>query len=192
MRTRSEMDASVVDLETVLVDAHTVDVGDVSIDSSPSDLEDNEDDKVMVTIRVRPTESSQSAFIISPSNASLQLPSDDQPKKWNFGAVHGQGSSNKDLFGTSARKVVRRAMGGFNGYDCLTSIELLLKALAGSSLRTVKLLRASLIPCMDLEQTTKVLLVAVSRKSFATSKKYTFYPSTKVCTHYIHWLGHYT
>ncbi|KAH8827116.1 kinesin protein [Flagelloscypha sp. PMI_526] len=115
MRTRSEMDASVVDLETVLVDAHTVDVGDVSIDSSPSDLEDNEDDKVMVTIRVRPTESSQSAFIISPSNASLQLPSDDQPKKWNFGAVHGQGSSNKDLFGTSARKVVRRAMGGFNG-----------------------------------------------------------------------------
>ncbi|KAJ3514351.1 hypothetical protein NLJ89_g2420 [Agrocybe chaxingu] len=127
MPATSEMDVSVVDPEAVLVDSQTVEPGDISgeIDEAwlkAAKLDHGKQDKVMVSIRVRPTEST-SAWYPTPSTNSLKLnpecarhaPSSSAGSNtsFNFDAVL-TGSANKPVYTTVARSHVHAAMEGFN------------------------------------------------------------------------------
>ncbi|CAA7262764.1 unnamed protein product [Cyclocybe aegerita] len=127
MPATSEMDVSVVDPEAVLVDSQTVEPGDISgeIDEAwlkAAELDHGKQDKVMVSIRVRPTEST-SAWYPTPSTNSLKLnpecarhaasSSAGSNTSFNFDAVL-TGSANKPVYTAVARSHVHAAMEGFN------------------------------------------------------------------------------
>ncbi|KAF8965987.1 P-loop containing nucleoside triphosphate hydrolase protein, partial [Flammula alnicola] len=123
----SEMDVSNVDPEQVLVDFQTVEPGDVSgeIDEAwlrAAQLDHGKEDKVMVSIRIRPTDST-SAWIPNPSTNSLKLDpnfsrgasstSAPASSSFNFDAVF-TGTPNKPVYTTVARSHVQAAMEGYN------------------------------------------------------------------------------
>ncbi|KXN83381.1 Kinesin-related protein 11 [Leucoagaricus sp. SymC.cos] len=125
MPATSEMDVSNVDPEDVLVDYQMIEEADVSgeIDGAwlQAAMQDHgKQDKVMVSIRVRPSEGT-SAWTPSPSTNSIQLdPSHSKnptsglnPTTFNFDAVL-TGSPNKPIYTTIARSHVHAAMEGYN------------------------------------------------------------------------------
>ncbi|KAF8182356.1 kinesin-like protein [Pholiota molesta] len=126
MPSTSEMDVSNVDPEQVLVDSQTVEVGDVSGEIDEAWLKSikqdhGQDDKVMVSIRVRPTDST-SAWIPNTSTNSLNLDpnfsknasaSTPGSSSFNFDAVL-TGTPNKPIYTTVARSHVQAAMEGYN------------------------------------------------------------------------------
>ncbi|KAF8988526.1 kinesin motor domain-containing protein [Cyathus striatus] len=112
----SEMDVSNVDPEQVLVDYQTVEPGDVSFDAEDHPVEaDKADDKVMVSVRMRPS-NNPSAWSPNSNEISL-LPAYHKPATpaptFTFDSVL-TGSENKPIYITTARKHVRAAMEGYN------------------------------------------------------------------------------
>ncbi|PPQ68785.1 hypothetical protein CVT25_008863 [Psilocybe cyanescens] len=129
MPSTSEMDVSNVDPEQVLVDSQTVEAGDVSgeIDEAwlkAAELNHGKEDKVMVSIRIRPSDST-SAWIPTPGTNSLKLDpsfskhatssssSTSSNLPFNFDAVL-TGTLNKPVYTTVARSHVQAAMEGYN------------------------------------------------------------------------------
>ncbi|KAH6893650.1 kinesin [Coprinopsis sp. MPI-PUGE-AT-0042] len=124
----SEMDVSNVDPESVLVDFETVDAGDVSVEMMEDDvawlktqqMDHGKEDKVMVSIRVRPS-NEQSAWVPSPTDKSIKLEqhfakassSSNPSSPYHFDAIL-TGTPNKPIYTTVARSHVYAAMEGFN------------------------------------------------------------------------------
>lgn len=119
------MDVSNVDPEEVLVDFQTVDPGDVSgeVDEAwlkAASLDHGKEDKVMVSIRIRPTQAT-SAWIPSPATNSIKLDpaytkhssSATQTTTFNFDSIL-TGTPNKPIYSTVARSHVHAAMEGYN------------------------------------------------------------------------------
>ncbi|TFK34801.1 kinesin-like protein [Crucibulum laeve] len=125
MPAASEMDVSNVDPEQVLVDFQTVEPGDISgeIDEAwlkANGLDHGKQDKVMVSVRIRPTEST-SAWIPTSSTNSIKLDpahakngsSGASAAAFNFDAIL-TGTPNKPIYTTVARSHVHAAMEGYN------------------------------------------------------------------------------
>ncbi|KAG5652520.1 hypothetical protein H0H81_004751 [Sphagnurus paluster] len=123
MPATSEMDVSNVDPEAVLVNHESVEPGDVSgeIDEAwlrTATQDHGKEDKVMVSIRIRPTDG-HSAWIPTPSTNSLKLDptyaktSAAPAQAFNFDAIL-TGTPNKPIYSTVARSHVHAAMEGFN------------------------------------------------------------------------------
>ncbi|KAF5348512.1 hypothetical protein D9756_009565 [Leucocoprinus leucothites] len=125
MPATSEMDVSNVDIESVLVDYQMVEETDISGEIDDAWLEaamndHGKRDKVMVSVRVRPSDSI-SAWNPSPSTHSIQLDpnyakntsSGLSPVTFNFDAVL-TGSPNKPIYIPVARSHVHAAMEGYN------------------------------------------------------------------------------
>ncbi|KLO16727.1 kinesin-domain-containing protein [Schizopora paradoxa] len=129
----SEMDVSRVDPESVLIDATNVcDDPDLSLDGEGnsnildgldlSDLGKGKDDKVLVSVRVRPSDKT-SAWNVAAGNGTLSLlpgftkgtsqPSSGKAQEFNYDAVH-TGSANKPIYNSVARSHVCAAMEGYN------------------------------------------------------------------------------
>lgn len=116
------MDVSVVDPESVLVDFETVEAGDISGELDEAWLkttlrEHGHEDKVMVSVRIRPTEGSN-VWIPSPSDGGIKLDpnyakSTTTATSFNFDAVL-TGTPNKPIYTTVARSHVHAAMEGYN------------------------------------------------------------------------------
>jgi centromeric protein E len=118
----SEMDVSRVDPEEVLVDAQNVEVdevGDVSVDESDG-KEYGKEDKVLVSIRIRPTDS-QNAWSVPPSpsattttlNLLPEFSNKSPPTEYTFDEIL-TGSANKPVYNAVARSHVCAAMDGYN------------------------------------------------------------------------------
>ncbi|GLB38799.1 putative TRAFAC class myosin-kinesin ATPase superfamily, kinesin family protein [Lyophyllum shimeji] len=123
MPAASEMDVSNIDPEEVLVDYQTVEAGDISGELDEAWLraathDHGKEDKVMVSIRIRPTEG-PSAWVPHSSTNSLKLDpayaktSSTPAQTFNFDAVL-TGTPNKPIYSTVARSHVHAAMEGFN------------------------------------------------------------------------------
>ncbi|KAG2009468.1 kinesin [Coprinopsis cinerea AmutBmut pab1-1] len=125
MPATSEMDVSVVDPESVLVDYQTVEAGDVSAEIDEAwlraqQLDHGKEDKVMVSVRIRPSDS-QSAWVPNPVEKSIKLDpnyakhagSGASTSTFNFDAVL-TGTPNKPIYTTVARSHVHAAMDGYN------------------------------------------------------------------------------
>ncbi|KAG6816391.1 hypothetical protein H0H87_006540 [Tephrocybe sp. NHM501043] len=123
MPSTSEMDVSNVDPEDVLVDFENVDPGDISgeIDEAwlrAASLEHGKEDKVMVSIRIRPTDRTN-AWIPTPATNSIKLDttyaksSSTPTQSFNFDSIL-TGTPNKPVYTTVARSHVHAAMEGFN------------------------------------------------------------------------------
>ncbi|KAF6747436.1 kinesin-like protein [Ephemerocybe angulata] len=124
MPAASEMDVSNVDPESVLVDFETVEPGDVSgeIDEAwlKTALQDHgKDDKVMVSVRIRPTDQ-HNAWIPVQSEGGIKLDPNyaksttaTSTTSFNFDAVL-TGTPNKPIYTTVARSHVHAAMDGYN------------------------------------------------------------------------------
>ncbi|ESK96372.1 kinesin-like protein [Moniliophthora roreri MCA 2997] len=134
MPAMSEMDVSNVDPEEVLVDYQTVEPGDVSGEMDEAmlraiQLDHGKQDKVMVSIRVRPT-SGHSAWNSPQGSNSIQLDpaharnpnlmssnpsslSTAPPTTYHFDSIL-TGIPNKPIYTTVARSHVHAAMEGFN------------------------------------------------------------------------------
>ncbi|KAJ3547484.1 hypothetical protein NMY22_g1637 [Coprinellus aureogranulatus] len=120
----SEMDVSVVDPESVLVDFESVEPGDVSgeVDEAwlKASLRDpGSEDKVMVSVRIRPTDS-ESAWVPNTNDAEIKLDptfagrtTGSASSTFNFDAVL-TGTPNKPIYTTVARSHVHAAMDGYN------------------------------------------------------------------------------
>ncbi|KAF9525897.1 P-loop containing nucleoside triphosphate hydrolase protein [Crepidotus variabilis] len=126
----SQMDVSNVDPEQVLVDSQTVEPGDVSAELDADDaawlkaqqMEHGKDDKVMVSIRIRPSEYT-SAWVPHPPTNSLKLDSaysrsaslvsTSPTASFTFDSVL-TGTPNKPIYTTVARSHVHAAMEGYN------------------------------------------------------------------------------
>ncbi|KAF8877088.1 P-loop containing nucleoside triphosphate hydrolase protein [Infundibulicybe gibba] len=113
----SEMDVSNVDPEEVLVDYQTVEAGDVSGDLDEAwlrsaQIEHGKQDKVMVSVRVRPS-GQPSAWQSSSNTIKLSNNNHPQPQEFNFDSVL-TGSQNKPIYSTVARSHVQAAMEGYN------------------------------------------------------------------------------
>ncbi|KAN0074584.1 P-loop containing nucleoside triphosphate hydrolase protein [Tylopilus felleus] len=114
------MDVSRVDPEEVLVDFETLEPGDVSGDIDESQLptpEYGKEDKVLVSIRIRPT-TPQEAWDISVPNVIKLLPQHAKtaltpPPEFHFDEVL-TGSENKPIYNAVARSHVVAAMEGYN------------------------------------------------------------------------------
>jgi centromeric protein E len=116
------MDVSRVDPEDVLVDWETVEPADISgeVDENfpraPSNSD--KDDKVLVSIRVRPSES-PSAWGTQTNSDSIKLLSQyhrnaaTAPPVFNFDEIL-TGSDNKSVYNAVARNHVCAAMDGYN------------------------------------------------------------------------------
>lgn len=119
---RSEMDVSRVDPEEVLVDWETVEPADISgeVDANffSATSNGNKDDKVLVSIRVRPSESA-SAWETPTNAGSIKLLSQHHrnaataPSVFHFDEIL-TGSDNKSVYNAVARKHVCAAMDGYN------------------------------------------------------------------------------
>ncbi|KAF8634129.1 hypothetical protein AX15_001061 [Amanita polypyramis BW_CC] len=126
----SEMDVSNVDPEEVLVDSKTVEPADVS---GEFDLDDiftghGKQDKVMVSIRVRPSETNSAWNYVSESNTIKLDPSFAKhpstattTPSTNISHNHSfsydailTGTANKPIYAASARAHVQAAMDGYN------------------------------------------------------------------------------
>ncbi|KAF4617204.1 hypothetical protein D9613_006327 [Agrocybe pediades] len=123
MPSTSEMDVSVVDPEQVLVDSQTVEAGDVSVEIDEAwlkaaELDHGKEDKVMVSIRIRPSDTA-SAWIPNAATNSLKLDPNltkgvsSTNSSFNFDAVL-TGTPNKPVYTTVARSHVQAAMEGYN------------------------------------------------------------------------------
>lgn len=121
----SEMDVSNVDPEQVLVDFQSVEPGDVSgeIDEAwlrAAELDHGKEDKVMVSIRIRPTELT-SAWVPTLGSNTIKLDpahaknasSGNPAAAFNFDAIL-TGTPNKPIYTTVARSHVQAAMEGYN------------------------------------------------------------------------------
>ncbi|KAF8660905.1 hypothetical protein AX16_001533 [Volvariella volvacea WC 439] len=132
----SEMDVSNVNPEDVLVDFQSVEMGDLSTELEEEGEAGGElgisslsrqfgrQDKVMVSIRIRPTEG-QSAWIASPATGNIKLDpvyarqsststiSAAASSSFNFDAIL-TGTPNKPIYTTVARSHVYAAMEGYN------------------------------------------------------------------------------
>ncbi|KAI9568450.1 P-loop containing nucleoside triphosphate hydrolase protein [Boletus coccyginus] len=112
------MDASRVDPEDALVDFETLEPGDVSGDIDESQLpEYGKEDKVLVSIRIRPT-TVQDAWDISVPSVLKLLPQHAKtaltpPPEFHFDEVL-TGSENKPIYNAVARSHVCAAMEGYN------------------------------------------------------------------------------
>ncbi|KIY68725.1 kinesin-domain-containing protein [Cylindrobasidium torrendii FP15055 ss-10] len=113
----SMMDVSNVDPEEVLVDFENVEA-DVSGEIDPSWFKSSSttDDKVMVSVRVRPT-NKPVAWDVSADAHTLTLDplfaKNDQAQKFDFDAIL-TGSPNKPIYSTVAQSHVSAAMEGYN------------------------------------------------------------------------------
>ncbi|KAL5524878.1 KIP2 [Sanghuangporus sanghuang] len=116
----SEMDVSRVDPEQALVDAENVDV-DLSFELDERELRSlqyGREDKVHVSIRVRPTDETQ-AWAVASAESSLKLlpqyhKSTGAPlPQYHYDEVLA-GSDNKVVYNATARGHVEAAMNGFN------------------------------------------------------------------------------
>ncbi|KAG6853094.1 hypothetical protein C0991_006927 [Blastosporella zonata] len=123
MPSTSEMDVSNIDPEDVLVDFETLEPGDISgeIDEAwlrAASLEHGKEDKVMVSIRVRPTDGT-AAWISTPATNTLKLDpayaksATTPSQSFNFDSILS-GTPNKPIYTTVARSHVHAAMEGFN------------------------------------------------------------------------------
>jgi centromeric protein E len=116
------MDVSRVDPEEVLVDWETVEPADISGEVDENFLtrnsNGNKDDKVLVSIRVRPSES-PSAWDTQANARSIKvLPQHHRntattPPVFNFDEIL-TGSDNKSVYNAVARNHVCAAMDGYN------------------------------------------------------------------------------
>ncbi|KAF9483551.1 kinesin-domain-containing protein [Pholiota conissans] len=126
MPSTSEMDVSNVDPEQVLVDSQTVEAGDVSGDIDEAWLKSlkqdhGREDKVMVSIRVRPTDlvsawipnTTANSLNLDPNFAKNTTSSTTGASSFNFDAVL-TGTPNKPIYTTVARSHVQAAMEGYN------------------------------------------------------------------------------
>ncbi|KAF8476726.1 kinesin-domain-containing protein [Russula ochroleuca] len=119
---RSEMDVSRVDPEEVLVDWETVEPADISGEVDENFFRAvenaNKDDKVLVSIRVRPSES-PTAWEAQTSANSIKLLSQHHrnaataPPVFHFDEIL-TGSDNKSVYNAVARNHVCAAMDGYN------------------------------------------------------------------------------
>ena len=119
---RSEMDVSRVDPEEVLVDWETVEPADISAEVDDNFLraveKANKDDKVLVSVRVRPSES-PSAWEAQTNANSIKLLSQHHrnaattPPVFHFDGIL-TGSDNKSVYSAVARNHVCAAMEGYN------------------------------------------------------------------------------
>ncbi|KAN0129523.1 P-loop containing nucleoside triphosphate hydrolase protein [Lactarius tabidus] len=119
---RSEMDVSKIDPEDVLVDWETVEPTDISGEVDENFLrtaaKSNKDDKVLVSIRVRPSEA-PSAWDSQANTKSIKLlPQHHRnaattPPIFNFDEIL-TGSDNKSVYNAVARNHVCAAMDGYN------------------------------------------------------------------------------
>ncbi|KAH9065246.1 kinesin-domain-containing protein [Lactarius vividus] len=119
---RSEMDVSRVDPEDVLVDWETVEPGDISGEVDENFLRSaangNKDDKVLVSIRMRPSDAS-TAWEAQANTKSIKLlpqhhrSAATSPPIFNFDEIL-TGSDNKSVYNTVARNHVCAAMDGYN------------------------------------------------------------------------------
>ncbi|KAF9012218.1 kinesin-domain-containing protein [Hymenopellis radicata] len=115
----SKMDVSNVDPEEALVDFETVDAADMSgeIDEAWLRANHGKQDKVMVSVRIRPSDK-PSAWVSTPGSATISLdPShakgNSDAAKFDFDAVLS-GSPNKPIYSTVAQSHVSAAMEGYN------------------------------------------------------------------------------
>ncbi|CDO76078.1 hypothetical protein BN946_scf184649.g4 [Trametes cinnabarina] len=118
----SEMDVSRIDPEEALVDSETVEPGDISadIDESLLDTDYGREDKVLVSIRIRPTENA-SAWDITTATKPKTIKLQQQytksaataPQDFRFDEIL-TGSENKPVYNAVARSHVCAAMDGFN------------------------------------------------------------------------------
>ncbi|RDB19175.1 Kinesin-like protein KIN-7L, partial [Hypsizygus marmoreus] len=124
MPATSEMDVSNVDPEEVLVDYQTptVEPGDISgeVDEAWLRGDHGQEDKVMVSIRIRPTDTlGQSAWLPSPGTNTLKLnlqhtkSTSSASTSFTFDSIL-TGTPNKPIYSTVARSHVHAAMDGFN------------------------------------------------------------------------------
>ncbi|RDB26446.1 Kinesin-like protein KIN-7L [Hypsizygus marmoreus] len=117
----SEMDVSNVDPEEVLVDYQTptVEPGDISgeVDEAWLRGDHGTEDKVMVSIRIRPTDPhGQSAWLPTPGTNTLKLNplhAKSPSTSFTFDSIL-TGTPNKPIYSTVARSHVHAAMDGFN------------------------------------------------------------------------------
>ncbi|PFH47916.1 hypothetical protein AMATHDRAFT_150971 [Amanita thiersii Skay4041] len=131
MTPASEMDVSNVDPEEVLVDAKTVEPADMSGEFDPDDIfiDHGKQDKVMVSIRIRPTEGisawnhapKTNIIKLEPTHAkhsnSVSVNSTPSPASNNYSFVYDTiltGGANKPIYTASARAHVQAAMDGYN------------------------------------------------------------------------------
>ncbi|KAF8342401.1 kinesin-domain-containing protein [Amanita rubescens] len=117
----SEMDVSNVNPEDVLVDSKTVEPADVSgeIDLDDIFIDQGKQDKVMVSIRIRPSEN-PSAWICdsnthpSTANSFPSSPSaHSNSNSFTYDAIL-TGAANKPIYTTTSRAHVQAAMDGYN------------------------------------------------------------------------------
>ncbi|KZT73855.1 kinesin-domain-containing protein [Daedalea quercina L-15889] len=116
----SEMDVSRVDPEEALVDYQTVEPGDISGELDEAALADyGKEDKVLVSIRIRPTNATsawQTADTIPKSiklNSQHCKTSTTAPQDFRFDEIL-TGSDNKPVYNAVARSHVCAAMDGYN------------------------------------------------------------------------------
>ncbi|KAI0731971.1 kinesin-domain-containing protein [Fomitopsis betulina] len=114
----SEMDVSRVDPEEVVVDFQTVEDGDVSAEIDDAALaEYGKEDKVLVSIRIRPTNATSAWQIAEHKSIKLDpqycKTSTATPQDFHFDEIL-TGSENKPVYNAVARSHVCAAMDGYN------------------------------------------------------------------------------
>ncbi|EMD40019.1 hypothetical protein CERSUDRAFT_46407 [Gelatoporia subvermispora B] len=119
----SEMDVSKIDPEEALVDFQTVEPGDISGDIDEATLETLNDygreDKVLVSIRVKPSSAASAWELHNTIPKSIKLDatytknSTSPPQDFRFDEVL-TGSDNKSIYNAVARSHVCAAMDGYN------------------------------------------------------------------------------
>ncbi|KAJ4479867.1 P-loop containing nucleoside triphosphate hydrolase protein [Lentinula lateritia] len=119
MARTSEMDVTNVDPEEVLVDYQNVEPADVSLGEMDEawlktmQADHGKEDKVMVSVRVKPDSKSAWKPSVSTNTIELDPAHARQPTSFTFDAIL-TGSANKPIFTTVARSHVVAAMEGFN------------------------------------------------------------------------------
>ncbi|KAJ3811682.1 P-loop containing nucleoside triphosphate hydrolase protein [Lentinula aff. lateritia] len=119
MARTSEMDVTNVDPEEVLVDYQNVEPADVSLGEMDEawlktmQADHGKEDKVMVSVRVKPDSKSAWKPSVSTNTIELNPAHARQPTSFTFDAIL-TGSANKPIFTTVARSHVVAAMEGFN------------------------------------------------------------------------------
>ncbi|KAG2749244.1 kinesin-domain-containing protein [Suillus brevipes Sb2] len=119
--TTSDMDVSRIDPEDALVDFQTVEPGDVSADLDEAAIPGpnyGKEDKVLVSIRIRPTTSAHAAWDHSTQRTIKLFPqyaksTATTPPEFHFDEVI-TGSENRPVYNAVARSHVCAAMDGYN------------------------------------------------------------------------------
>ncbi|TFY63510.1 hypothetical protein EVJ58_g3221 [Rhodofomes roseus] len=116
----SEMDVSRIDPEEALVDFQTVEPGDISGELDEAALADyGKEDKVLVSIRIRPTNATTAWQTTDTIPKSIKLDSQycktttTTPQDFRFDEIL-TGSDNKPVYNAVARSHVCAAMDGYN------------------------------------------------------------------------------